>query len=61
VRAWPTAIQLVVLVVVADLTQYWVHRAFRRILVLWRFHAIHHSAEQMDWLGVHACLWSTSR
>ncbi|MFN5779347.1 MAG: sterol desaturase family protein, partial [Novosphingobium sp.] len=36
---------------VADLAQYWVHRAFHRIPVLWRFHLVHHSAERMDWLA----------
>jgi lathosterol oxidase len=51
VRAWPAAVQFVALLCVADLTQYWVHRAFHRVPLLWRFHAIHHSAEQMDWLA----------
>jgi sterol desaturase/sphingolipid hydroxylase (fatty acid hydroxylase superfamily) len=36
---------------IADLTQYWVHRAFHTLPVLWRFHAIHHSAQAMDWLA----------
>ena len=38
-------------ILVADFTQYWVHRAFHSSPVLWRFHAIHHSAEAMDWLA----------
>jgi lathosterol oxidase len=33
------------------LTQYWVHRAFHQIPLLWQFHAIHHSTEIMDWLA----------
>jgi sterol desaturase/sphingolipid hydroxylase (fatty acid hydroxylase superfamily) len=36
---------------VADFTQYWVHRTFHAVPLLWRFHAIHHSAEEMDWLA----------
>ena len=36
---------------VADFTQYWVHRTFHAVPFLWRFHAIHHSAEEMDWLA----------
>ena len=36
---------------VADFTQYWVHRTFHAVSLLWRFHAIHHSAEEMDWLA----------
>ena len=35
----------------ADFTQYWVHRTFHAVPALWRFHAVHHSAEQMDWLA----------
>lgn len=51
VRGWPMFVQFFALLAVADLTQYWVHRAFHLIPALWRFHAIHHSAEQMDWLA----------
>ncbi len=29
---------------------YWGHRWAHEIPMLWRFHAIHHSAEEMDWL-----------
>jgi sterol desaturase/sphingolipid hydroxylase (fatty acid hydroxylase superfamily) len=34
-----------------DVLQYWLHRAFHRVPLLWRFHAIHHSARAMDWLA----------
>ena len=51
VRAWPVLIQFIALLVVADLMQYWVHRAFHAVPWLWRVHAVHHSAEQMDWLA----------
>ena len=34
-----------------DLVQYWVHRAFHRIPFLWSFHAVHHSAQVMDWMA----------
>ena len=50
-RSAPLPIQFVGAILVADLTQYWVHRAFHSWPVLWRFHAIHHSAEAMDWLA----------
>ena len=39
------------MVLVADLTQYWVHRTFHTVGFLWPFHAIHHSVEEMDWLA----------
>jgi sterol desaturase/sphingolipid hydroxylase (fatty acid hydroxylase superfamily) len=36
--------------VVGDLGYYWGHRWCHEIPFLWRFHAIHHSAENMDFL-----------
>lgn len=47
----PLVIQVPVLLLVADFTQYWVHRAFHAWPLLWRFHAIHHSSQRMDWLA----------
>jgi sterol desaturase/sphingolipid hydroxylase (fatty acid hydroxylase superfamily) len=40
--------QLVVYVVVSDFLLYWVHRIFHGAK-FWRFHAVHHSAEEIDW------------
>lgn len=51
VGSLPLVVQVPAILLVADFTQYWVHRAFHRVPVLWRFHAIHHSAERMDWLA----------
>lgn len=51
VRSQPHWIQALECVLVADLAQYVVHRAFHRVPLLWRFHAIHHSSESMDWLA----------
>lgn len=51
IAAWPLWLQFVLVVMVVDLTCYWVHRAFHAVPVLWRFHAVHHSVEQMDWLA----------
>lgn len=47
----PLVIQIPAVLLVADFTQYWVHRAFHSVPFLWRFHAIHHSAEALDWLA----------
>jgi lathosterol oxidase len=44
-------LQVPALVLIADFTQYWVHRSFHRVPLLWPFHAIHHSIEEMDWLA----------
>lgn len=49
--SWPVAVQFGLIVLVADLTQYGQHRLFHRIPFLWRFHAVHHSIERMDWLA----------
>lgn len=47
---WLQAIEVVVL---SDLTIYWGHRLQHRWDFLWRFHAIHHSSEHLDWLAAH--------
>lgn len=47
----PLVVQVPTLLLTADFTQYWVHRAFHATPWLWPFHAIHHSIEEMDWLA----------
>ena len=51
VQSQPLALQAVEIVVVADLAEYVVHRAFHQVPWLWRFHKIHHSAVALDWLA----------
>ncbi len=51
VRGLPLWMQFLAAMLVADLAQYAVHRAFHQIPVLWRFHAIHHSSRDLDWLA----------
>jgi lathosterol oxidase len=51
VRTLPLAVQLLLAILVADLAQYAVHRAFHRVPLLWRFHAVHHSSRDLDWLA----------
>ncbi len=43
--------QLLLCILVADLAQYWTHRAYHEVPFLWKFHAVHHSAKTMDWLA----------
>jgi lathosterol oxidase len=51
IASQPVVLQLVEIVLVADLTQYWIHHAFHRVPWLWRFHAVHHSSRALDWLA----------
>jgi sterol desaturase/sphingolipid hydroxylase (fatty acid hydroxylase superfamily) len=53
VRAQPLAVQAVLALALGDLCVYWFHRACHRYDFLWRFHAVHHSAEHLDWLAAH--------
>jgi sterol desaturase/sphingolipid hydroxylase (fatty acid hydroxylase superfamily) len=53
VGAQPTWLQVVQVIVMADLGFYWTHRAFHVVPALWRFHAIHHGIEELDWLAAH--------
>lgn len=46
----PVAIALAVLLAY-DFINYWIHRAQHRFAFLWRFHAVHHSVEDMDSLN----------
>jgi sterol desaturase/sphingolipid hydroxylase (fatty acid hydroxylase superfamily) len=46
----PVALRFVLALAVAEVGYYWGHRWSHEIPLLWRFHAIHHSAEEMDWL-----------
>ena len=48
--ALPLPVRLIGAVVVGDFGYYWAHRWMHQIPAMWKFHAIHHSAEHMDWL-----------
>lgn len=51
IRSLPIAAQFVILVFCADFVLYWSHRAFHESKFLWKFHAVHHSVEYMDWMA----------
>ena len=51
VRAWPLAVQFLVLLVFADFLQWCIHNLLHRVPWLWRFHQVHHSITTMDWIG----------
>jgi lathosterol oxidase len=51
VASQPLWLQFVEAMFMADLFAYVAHRLFHEIPFLWRFHQIHHSSEQLDWLA----------
>jgi sterol desaturase/sphingolipid hydroxylase (fatty acid hydroxylase superfamily) len=51
VQGLPFVPALLLCILVADLSQYWLHRAYHEVGFLWRFHSVHHSAKSMDWLA----------
>ena len=54
-RTWvgslPFIVQLACIMAITDFVQYWLHRCFHTFPALWRFHAVHHSAQSMDWIA----------
>jgi sterol desaturase/sphingolipid hydroxylase (fatty acid hydroxylase superfamily) len=52
-HALPVAAACLLAVVLGDLLVYWFHRACHAWAPLWRFHAVHHSAEHLDFLAAH--------
>ncbi len=46
----PSMVKIILAVILADFSLYWVHRAMHRRL-LWRTHAFHHSIPEIWWLS----------
>ena len=55
IRGWVAGLNfwvaLFLIVLVADLVQYFTHRAYHEVPLLWRLHAVHHSVKSMDWMA----------
>jgi sterol desaturase/sphingolipid hydroxylase (fatty acid hydroxylase superfamily) len=47
----PWIAQFFLIVLVADLSEYVIHRALHKVPALWKFHSIHHSSPALDWLA----------
>ena len=50
-ESWPLLLQLGLALVLVELWQYWMHRWQHELPLLWRFHALHHSAPRLYWLN----------
>jgi sterol desaturase/sphingolipid hydroxylase (fatty acid hydroxylase superfamily) len=49
----PWALQFAEIFLVSELAGYWVHRLSHDVPWLWRFHSVHHSNSEMDFLAAH--------
>lgn len=52
-RTQPAALQLAEIFGLAELGGYFIHRLSHRVSWLWRFHRVHHSSSELDWLAAH--------
>ncbi|MDB5661339.1 MAG: Sterol desaturase/sphingolipid hydroxylase, fatty acid hydroxylase superfamily [Cypionkella sp.] len=51
--ALPIWAQVTLAIILADSGYYTAHRICHTVPALWKFHAVHHSVEEMDWLATH--------
>jgi len=49
--AWPLWAQVALIAVLQSFFGYWIHRAHHTLPILWRLHAVHHSAPRVYWLN----------
>ena len=47
----PTLAQAAIALVTFEMMGYWYHRMAHEVPFLWRFHAVHHSSERLDWIA----------
>jgi sterol desaturase/sphingolipid hydroxylase (fatty acid hydroxylase superfamily) len=53
VAPWPLWLQAIVALWAGDFAMYWGHRLQHRWTFLWRFHAVHHTSERLDFVAAH--------
>lgn len=49
----PFPVQLLCILFIGEMFTYWIHRLSHTRRFFWRFHAVHHSSEDVDWLSAH--------
>ena len=47
----PLWLQFISFLLLKDFLEYLVHNLLHRVPVLWEFHKLHHSIEELDWIG----------
>ncbi len=48
---WPIWLSVIVIALLAEFGNYWIHRLSHEVDFFWRFHSIHHSAGRLYWLN----------
>jgi sterol desaturase/sphingolipid hydroxylase (fatty acid hydroxylase superfamily) len=48
--ALPLPVQMIIFLIGEDIILYWAHRLFHGQR-MWRYHAVHHSSEELDWIS----------
>ena len=47
----PVVFQVVMMLLVIDFARYWIHWSLHRFVLLWGFHAVHHSPHRLYWVN----------
>lgn len=50
-QAQPVWVQAIVGFALFEVLGYWAHRLLHQVPLFWRFHAVHHSSERLDWIS----------
>lgn len=57
IKAWPLWGQFIVFLLLKDFLEWCVHNLLHRVPALWAFHKVHHSIEELDWIGSFRFHW----
>ncbi len=51
VSNYPLYVQFIIFFIIKDFIEWNIHRLLHNIPALWEFHKLHHSIEELDWIG----------
>ena len=51
IAGMPVWIQFITVFLLKDFVEYGIHRLMHTVPALWEFHKLHHSIEELDWIG----------